>query len=204
MSRIEPLPAGLVDTATTTLSRAFSTDPMFEWMFPDPSTRAKSFGAFVRVPLTYGLRHGRVMHAERGKAVAIWFTPDRPLTVGGLVRSGLLGLPFRIGLGPFGKFMGANGAMDRFHKRYVPEPHWYLLAVGVDPELQGRGVGTALLEETLALADEAPTPAYLETSHERNLLLYERLGFAVQASAPLGKGGPTGWAMRREPRGAGA
>ena len=109
-------------------------------------------------------------------------------------------MPFGIGLGPFAKFMVANEVMGKLHKKYVPEPHWYLLIVGVDPDLQGRGLGSALVKEGLVRADEANCPCYLETSEERNLAFYERCGFAVVGTAPLGKGGPPGWAMRRRPR----
>jgi ribosomal protein S18 acetylase RimI-like enzyme len=73
--------------------------------------------------------------------------------------------------------------------------------VGVDPELQDRGLGSALVKEGLTRADQANCPCYLETSEERNLAFYERYGFAVLEAAPLGAGGLTGWGMRREPRG---
>jgi ribosomal protein S18 acetylase RimI-like enzyme len=117
-----------------------------------------------------------------------------------MLRSGFLGLPFRIGLGRFAKFAGANDVMEKIHKRRVPEPHWYLMVVGVDPELQNRGVGSALVNEGLTRADESGCPCYLETSEKPNLRFYERLGFVVLEEATLGKGGPPAWAMRREPR----
>jgi ribosomal protein S18 acetylase RimI-like enzyme len=94
--------------------------------------------------------------------------------------------------------VGANEAMGAFHKQHVPEPHWYLMVVGVDPDLQGRGVGSALVKEGPARADETRSPCYLETSDERNLAFYGRLGFRVVGTAALGKGGPPGWAMRRD------
>jgi ribosomal protein S18 acetylase RimI-like enzyme len=96
--------------------------------------------------------------------------------------------------------MTANETMDKIHKARVQEPHWYLMLVGVDPELQGRGVGSAIIREGLARADRESRPCYLETSEARNLGLYERHGFAVLEEATLGKDGPQAWAMRREPR----
>jgi len=197
MASVEILPSSLKDRAVTTLQEAFSTDPMFTWIFPDPSRRARSLQALFRVPVEYGLRHGRVTHSDDGRAVAIWFPPEKQVTAGGMLRAGLLSVPFRIGLGPFGVFMGANGVMEKIHKKHVPEPHWYLLIVGVAPELQGRGVGTMLVKEGLACADESKCPCYLETSEPRNLAFYQRQGFEVLEDAPLGKGGPPGWAMRR-------
>ena len=141
------------------------------------------------------------LHRTTGMAVAIWMPPGRAITVGGMVRCGILAVPFRVGLRPFARFMGANDVMGKFHKRHAPEPHWYLLIVGVDPELQGRGLGRALVKEGLARADEGNHPCYLETSEERNLVFYERQGFVVVGTAPLGKDGPPGWAMRRNPPG---
>lgn len=195
---IELLGRASLERATITLERAFSTDPMFAWIFPDAQRRCQSLRVLNRVPLEYGLRHGRVTHSNEALATAIWIPPGHTITPSGMIRSGILGVPGRIGFRPFVRFMGANSVMGRLHKKYVPEPHWYLLIVGVDPELQGRGLGTALVTEGLARADQSACPCYLETSQERNLAFYERHGFAIVASAPLGKGGPTGWAMRRD------
>jgi ribosomal protein S18 acetylase RimI-like enzyme len=56
-----------------------------------------------------------------------------------------------------------------------------------------------MLRAVLDEADKTGTPAYLESSNERNLSLYERHGFkVVEAMKLLGKG-PTVWRMWREP-----
>jgi ribosomal protein S18 acetylase RimI-like enzyme len=196
---IKQLEREIMDRATITLERAFSTDPMFSWIFPDPTRRPQSLQRFNRVPLEYGLRYGHVTQVNDGRAIAIWLPPGRTVTMGGMVRSGMLPIPFQVGFRPFAKFMNANETMERIHKRYAPEPHWYLLVIGVDPELQGHGLGTALVKEGLARADQANCPCYLETSAERNLPFYERCGFKVVESASLGDGGPTAWGMRRDP-----
>lgn len=119
-----------------------------------------------------------------------------------MIRSGALGVPFGTGLGPFGKFMAANETMDKIHKSRVPEPHWYLMVLGVDPELQNQGAGSAIVREGLAHADRESVPCYLETSERRNLAFYERHGFVVVEEATLGKGGPPAWAMLRKSRSA--
>jgi hypothetical protein len=48
--------------------------------------------------------------------------------------------------------------------------------------------------------DASGTPCYLETANERNVVLYQRYGFAVAAESDL-RGGPHVWAMLRRPRG---
>ena len=59
------------------------------------------------------------------------------------------------------------------------KPHWHIGPVGVRPELQGLGIGRTLLETFLAEVDEHQVAAFLETDVDRNVLLYEKLGFTV-------------------------
>jgi ribosomal protein S18 acetylase RimI-like enzyme len=200
VNTISPIQRASIDTAAITMERAFSSDPMFTWVFPEPSTRPTALRRLNRVLVEYGARYGRVTTSHDVRAVCVWIPPGPGITIPRMIRSGFLGVPFRIGLGPFAKFAGANAVMGKIHKRRVPEPHWYLFGVGVDPKLQGRGVGSALINEGLTRADERGCPCYLETSEKRNLPYYERLGFVVLEEAALGKGGPLAWAMRREPK----
>jgi hypothetical protein len=51
---IKRLEREIMDRATITLERAFSTDPMFSWIVPDPIRRSQSLRRFNRVPLEYG------------------------------------------------------------------------------------------------------------------------------------------------------
>jgi ribosomal protein S18 acetylase RimI-like enzyme len=200
MNTISPLQRTSIDTAAITMERAFGSDPMFMWVFPDPLTRPLALRRLLRVPLEYGARYGRVMASHDARAVCVWVPPGPGITISRMIRSGFLGVLFRIGLGPFAKFAGANDVMGKIHKRRVPEPHWYLMVLGVDPELQNRGVGSALVNEGLTRVDDSGCPCYLETSKKRNLPYYERLGFVVLEETTLGKGGPLAWAMRREPK----
>jgi ribosomal protein S18 acetylase RimI-like enzyme len=200
MSAILPLERGSLDRAVITVARAFEPDPMITWVFPDAVARPTGARALMRVLVKYGLRYGRVTASHDAKAVCVWIPPGPGITIPGLIRCGMFGLPLRTGLGPFGRFMAANETMDKIHKARVPGPHWYLFGVAVDPELHNQGIGSAIIREGLALADRESRPCYLETSEPRNLGLYKRFGFAVLQEATLGKGGPPAWAMLRQPQ----
>ncbi len=196
---IVPLDAATLKTATTTLARAFRDDPMFEWVFPDAATREQDLASLNRVAVEYGLRYGRATQSDGGRCVAIWLPPGESMSMGRMARSGMLAAPFRVGFRPMAKFAGANGVMDKVHKRHVTQPHWQLLIVGVDPSIQGQGRGSAIVREGLGQADRAALPCYLDTSKTANLPFYEKLGFAVVEEAVLGKGGPPAWGMLRPP-----
>ena len=79
------------------------------------------------------------------------------------------------------------------------EPLWHLDSVAVAPGWQGRGIGSALVEFGLEYARESGTAMVLETGTQRNVPLYERLGFHVVEEADSPEGGPHVWFMRRDP-----
>jgi ribosomal protein S18 acetylase RimI-like enzyme len=79
----------------------------------------------------------------------------------------------------------------------VPGPHFYLSVLGVEPERQGEGIGSSLMQPVLELATSAQLPAYLETATGRNVLLYERAGFAVVEELVIPGTDIHGWLMLR-------
>jgi GNAT superfamily N-acetyltransferase len=83
--------------------------------------------------------------------------------------------------------------------RHYRRPHWYILAVGVRPEHQGQGLGSALLAPTLERCDREGLPAYLEASSERSAALYVRLGFEHLRELRFA-GSPPLWQMLRSPK----
>ena len=69
---------------------------------------------------------------------------------------------------------------DALRARHPVEPHWYLGTLGVDPALQGRGVGAALLRAWLDRVDRSRAPAYLETDRASCESFYARAGFETR------------------------
>lgn len=99
--------------------------------------------------------------------------------------------------GPDAERAQAIGALlDEHHPH---EPIWYLNFLGVEPAGQGRGVGSALLEQVLVRADRDAAAAYLDATSMRNRRLYERHGFEARGELHV-PGGPPLWPMWREPR----
>lgn len=80
---------------------------------------------------------------------------------------------------------GASGAMrglalsEQISALHPREPHAHLVFLGVAPAAQGRGIGSAILKQTLAPLDAMGAPALLEATTERNVALYQRHGFEV-------------------------
>jgi ribosomal protein S18 acetylase RimI-like enzyme len=75
--------------------------------------------------------------------------------------------------------MATFRAFDESHRQQMPIPHWYLMALGVDPAHQQRGHGSGLVRRGIRRADSGALPIYLETETGANASFYERLGFEV-------------------------
>jgi predicted N-acetyltransferase YhbS len=82
---------------------------------------------------------------------------------------------------------------------HCADRHWHVGPVGVEPGLQGRGVGGAVMGRLCEAMDEAGEIAFLETETPENVVFYRRLGFEVVSEAHLPD--LPFWFMRREPRG---
>ncbi|MGY1623942.1 GNAT family N-acetyltransferase [Geodermatophilus sp. SYSU D00965] len=93
----------------------------------------------------------------------------------------------------------AAEAEEELVGRRLGEPHLTLASLGVVQHQRGRGLGATLLAPGLDHADRDGLPVFLETSAERNVRFYRRLGFTVTDVVDLPRGGPRTWLMLRKP-----
>jgi GNAT superfamily N-acetyltransferase len=189
---------GDADRVGSALADAFSDDPVFAWLIPldvdNRSTRMVTF--FTSMARSY-LRHDKhVFLAGGGVGAAMWSAPGSwALPMTDVAREAMPSLrAFR------GNLLRALRTQLEVEADHPKEPkHWYLGYLGVRGDNQGQGIGARMLREVLDQADATGTPAYLESSNEKNLTLYQRHGFAVTSSYPALGRGPTIWRMWRDP-----
>jgi GNAT superfamily N-acetyltransferase len=184
------------------LARAFSDDPGWSHLLPDPDHRTERLRLFFETELRgVAMPLGLVWTTAEVVGGAVWAPPEAwrvPVTT--TIRE--VGPMARVFGGRLLVALRSRLRMEGLHPR--KPPHWYLAFMGVAPEWQGKGLGTALMIPALTALDAAETPAYLEASTPRSRALYERNGFEVTGEFDLPSDGPRLWQMWREPNGGGA
>ena len=81
----------------------------------------------------------------------------------------------------YATYLRIAGFMHERAEPVIPGDAWYLSILGVRPDAQGQGLGWRLIAPTLAEADAAGVPAWLETFTTAAARFYERVGFRLIA-----------------------
>jgi GNAT superfamily N-acetyltransferase len=182
------------------LADAFAEDPVFAWLIP-PHLRGRDnrLRAFFTSMSRGYLRQGKPCYLTGdASAAALWAAPGAwamPLSQV-ILEAVPNALAFRRRLF---RALRTQLQIERLHAGHS-RPHWYLGYLGARRDRQGQGLGTRMLRQVLAGVDTDGVPAYLESSNERNLSVYERNGFHVVGELQALGHGPTIWRMWREPQ----
>ena len=183
-------------------ARAFYDDPFFSFLLTSPERRLASLRHLYRATLIHlgdGGHLATVRHGEGIVGVAAWLEPDhypQPIAtqlaqLPGMCRA-FLRTPRSYNQGRV-----YLSALARVHPK---ETHWYLCALATDPAIQRSGVGTLLMHDGLARADDEGVGCYLETQKPENLAYYRRFGFELSETLEPLSGAPALYTMWRAPR----
>lgn len=181
------------------LDEAFQDDPVSGWVFPGAEYRRATHHRLMAAFTDIVLADGRVDVTADGSACALWLpTPagegdhdhDADDDGAAQVREAVDPANERVEL--IARLTAEIHPADRAHE--------YLWMIGVSPDRQGEGLGTALIGAVLDRCDSDGVPAYLEASSARSRRLYERLGFALHGSPLDLPDGPQMFPMWREPQ----
>jgi len=182
----------------TALAAAFHSDPVFRWLTPDVDRRRRILPAFFDLAVDVFRRHDDIWCVGRDGDVAggaIW----SPAGVEPMDEADGDRFAARCAelAGPdASRWEDVITLLDENHPHHTD--HDYLWLLGVAPDRQGHGYGSAMLRAVLGRGDRDGVPAYLEATSPDNVRLYERHGFQVTAELAVA-GGPSLWAMWREP-----
>lgn len=184
--------AGAADrsSAVATAADAFAEDPVVRWFFPDDSTYPARAATFFGFLFDVRLAVEGIWVTDGVEAAALWSPPGD--ASGEWEERSWDHAAAELAPDEIERCDRWDAAVAPHH----PEtPHWYLGVLATASTHQGKGLGPAVAQPGIEAASSADLPVFLETGVERNVALYERMGFVVTGlieDAAL----PRGWCMR--------
>ncbi len=163
------------DVVVATVTAAFVDDPAFAYFAGSPRSYSDFATRFAGQLFDKRVKAGTVWVVEGGLSVAMWDAPAPGEPVHDaqpdeLPAADVLTDDERARLASY----------DAIVERVRPRGrHWYLGVLATHPQHAGRRWGRAVMAAGLAAADRDGLDAYLETTHEENVGLYERSGWQV-------------------------
>lgn len=163
-----------------TLQLALQDDPFYRAVTVDhahaPERRAQCLRDYFRPALAEAAEVGR-LDTIGTDAAALWITEPTPQRLEDAAARKLALL--RTCLGPAGwrNYETIVDSMQQQAPKTLPQGSWYLSILGVNPAVQGGGLGARVMAPALAAADAARAHCYIETYNPRSVPFYERQGF---------------------------
>jgi ribosomal protein S18 acetylase RimI-like enzyme len=177
------------ERALDTLLLAFAADPVERWMWPESAQYLAHFPRFLAAFGGESFAQGTAWRLAEFSAVALWFPPgtgpDDAAIAAAVTET----------VAP-SRHRDVFSVAEQMQEAHPSFSHWYLPWLGVDPALQGRGLGAELISHCLRVVDEDHLPTYLETPNPQTIPFYERAGFAVTGEARAGDCPPVTFMLR--------
>lgn len=191
-----------IKTLSLILTRIFGIDDLKE-IFPDPEERRVKTPYFHEFYLLYGFSDSEsFITSPNLEGIAVWIHSDKwkRKSFWRILTSDAIWPAIKIGIRAIRKMQKLDSYMDEKHRELAPDKHWYLSLLAVDPEQQGKGYASKLLNEMLAQIDEEGLPCYLETEGKKNVFIYKHFGFEVVDEFVVPETNDKIIAMLREPK----
>ena len=163
------------------LSRAFKDD--MKDLFPDSEERRlkEPYACEFFLRCSYAYSTGFIT-SPQVEGFALWSYSDKRSTKRTLWRilsSGAVWLAIKLGRKVLKKMDTDDVYIENKHRELAPFKHWYLGVLAVDPQQQGKGYGSKLINVMLSRIDEEGLPCYVETEGEKNVSMYQHFGFEI-------------------------
>jgi predicted N-acetyltransferase YhbS len=193
--------------ASETLAIAFRNEPIFAtYLIPDLQERKKISPHLFEISLRYCISYGEIYATSPSlEGVALWLPSEKAeMTLWKIFRTSGLSFLKDVLIASksqkeiYSRVMSFFDYASSLYKRYAPFPQWYLMFISVDPKFQGKGYCSKLMKPMLAKLDKEHLPCYLENGDERNVPIYEHLGFKVLEVAKIPGTEMKLWVMLRK------
>jgi GNAT superfamily N-acetyltransferase len=195
-----------IATASEIAAKAFEDDSVFDYLLPDDrELRFQALMWLISKAIAYCAQYQQVYTTSNVLGIAAWLPPGafsshslQLLQIA--LQLQLYILPLKVGWNRLGRWLKFLAATEQAHQQDMGDrPHWYLGIMVVNPEFQGRGVGSLLLQPILKQASEEGFACYLVTFTQQAVRFYQKNGFEVVRHQTFAPDAPPFWALKRNP-----
>ncbi len=195
-----------LNDASEIAALAFAEDPVFCSLTPsDRSARLQALICFLSMALKFCDTYGHVYTTPSLQGIAAWLPPHQPTPstrhlLSKIIQYRLYEWPSKFGWNNLQRLGSFFAETDKCHEEDMQDqPHLYLFLLFVNPDSQGQGIGSILLQHVLDQADRDSLPCYLLTFTEQAVRFYQKNGFEVLRNRVCYEDFPPYWTLRRNP-----
>ena len=200
IQKLSSLSNDQLNLASKVLSNAFQEDPVFSKLIPNNKERYKTLFKIFKFQIKYCLKHGVVLSTSNLKGISLWYPPKNVfISIWKSIKNSSLSLIIKIKWKNLHILRKNDDFSEDLHKKLVPDPHWYLSTIGIDPKHQGKGIGSRMISFMINYIAKDHKIIFLETNSERNVKLYKRFGFRILHKVLTPKTNIYYWSMIRRP-----
>ncbi|KAI8085871.1 uncharacterized protein B0P05DRAFT_534042 [Gilbertella persicaria] len=190
---VRPVIKAAINEASNTLTDAFVSNKALEWSARnlDPTKRDHFLVNLFKTMIDTASLQSRdfAVQVDGCRGVLVWSDRSQlfswPQTISTFKYARLLG--WTAALKTLVKLQSSTSEKTR-RKLMAGYPRYIAIGfIGILPQEQHKGLGTALMEYVLNKADESHYPVYVEATDPQAVKFFERFGFVSHGQISLGK-----------------
>ncbi|MEP7376203.1 MAG: GNAT family N-acetyltransferase [Chitinophagaceae bacterium] len=158
------------------LTSSFDENSSVNYIIKQDKKRTKRIEKLMEYSFDVCYLFGKVLLSDDKKGCALIVLPEKKKTTFKSILLNLKLVLFCVGLSNAKKTMDREAKIKKFQPR---EPMYYLWFIGVEPNEQNKGIGSALLTEIIKESESEKRIICLETSTLKNLPWYQKFGFTI-------------------------
>ena len=141
----------------------------------------------IRILMDYSFeicfRYGQIYLSDNKDACALTLLPDKKRTTFKTILLDAKMAISSVGLNRVKKVLERDA---KIKGAYPNDQIFYLWFIGVNPDVQQKGIGSDLLKEIIEQSNQLKRPIYLETSMPENIKFYNKFGFTIYKELDFG------------------
>lgn len=165
------------------LCKSFDVNKSVNYVVKQDSRRKKRIRTLMDYSFEICYKYGQIYLSDNKEACALTLLPDKKKTT---LKTILLDAKMAISSVGLSRVTKVLERDSKIKGAYPNSQIFYLWFIGVNPDVQQKGIGSDLLKDIIKESDELKRPIYLETSMPENIKFYNKFGFTIYKELDFG------------------